>query len=131
MMGMGSRQPAHQRGKHISGTCYEYDGKARIESGPPRKSVTMESDVLAIGGTIYLKRGTPLPADLPPWPTAFADAFGTPVGAGVTIRYLDRTAEPVWYVYRADDDGRWQPVEDHPTRAAAEKSALTIARDDR
>jgi hypothetical protein len=130
MMGMGSRQPAHQRGKQIADQTWEYAGRARIDRGPPRKTVTMDGDVLAIGGTIYAKRGAPLPADLPPWPTTFIDSVGTPVGAGVTIRYLDRTTEPVWYVSRLDENGRWQPVETHETRAKAEAVALTIAKGD-
>lgn len=127
---MRFRRSAVHPGKRIAKHCWEYGGKARIDAGPPRKTATMESDVVAIGGTIYAARGAALPPGLPPWPTSFVDAKGTPVGKGVTIHYLDRTAPLVWYVYALGEDGRWTPVEVHDTREPAVTAALLLAKKD-
>ena len=128
---MGFRRSAVRSGKRIAEYCHEYGDKARVDAGPPRKTIIMDADVVAVGGTIYVKRGAPMPSGLPQWPSSFTDALGTPIlGKGQEIHYLDRTAPLVWYVYSLDESGRWQPVEVHDTREPAEKAALLLARKD-
>lgn len=76
----------------------------RIESGPARrKRVATEVDARPRGGPEVDKGksgGTRGPFD----------AAGRKIVAGEEMEYLDWQGDHVWYVYKADEDGRYQRV---------------------
>lgn len=101
--------------KEIATDCFEIDGKARIDRGPPlRRSVANAQNLDDAVTPRHYQLGKP-------------DAEAKEITAGKEFAWLDwRNRDAwVWYVYELDGDGRWvrsgEPATDKETALARAK----------
>lgn len=90
----------------------QFSDAVRIERGPARKRAIATTELLddAVTARHYQ--------------VGAKDALGNPIKIGAHMDYLDWKGDYVWYVYKLDASGRYQPAGSDPNL----EGAIAIAR---